>query len=68
MAIRHVQNETPILYEKKLYQMKFHLVRHLVLSVMGFYKTTYEMMIWYVIWYTVSVGLTILKELLKIRL
>ena len=57
MAIRHVLNETPILYEKYLYQMRFHLVRHFVLSVMFFYKTTYGMMIWYVIWYTVSIGL-----------
>ena len=57
MAIQHVQNATPILYEKHLYQMRFHLVRHFVLIVMGFYKTTYGMMIWYVIWYTVSIGL-----------
>ena len=57
-GFRFVQNETLVWYEIKLYQMKFHFVWHNALRAMGFYITTYKKMIWYVIWYTVSLGLS----------
>ena len=44
--------------KKYIYRMRFDSVRHLVQPVMFFYGNTYKMMIWYVIWYTISIVFT----------
>ena len=57
-GISNVQSRTSVLYKINLYKMRFNFVRDFVLSVMGFLQTKYEIMIWYVVLYTVSNGLT----------
>ena len=56
-GISNVQSGTSVLYKINLYKMRFKYVRDFVLSVMGFLQTKYEIMIWYVVLYTLSNGL-----------
>ena len=56
-GISNVQSRTSVLYKINLYKMRFNFARDFVLSVMGFLQTKYEIMIWYVVLYTVSNGL-----------
>ena len=55
--ISNVKSRTSVLYKIILYKMRFNFVRDFVLSVMCFFQTKYEIMIWYVALYTVSNGL-----------